>query len=452
VTSTSGVFHDLHERKTAVRDAHGRAGWTAAVRRSPKRVAFSVALAGLLLAIPVLAPRLTIPWVAGGPAPGTTLFGLVLLVGAIALLALAFPLVRGDTRAVPLIAGVAIGVAAFVAVATAALRGGASFLDYGAPSDVAVRMGPAPVICAWAAVLALASLRVGPTLAAMVVGGGTIVVAILLPTWPFGTPALLTPLVLGVLPWLVLGALAVWMRLRPRPTRGADAVALGLLLLGPILPFAPFPQVVSEVVSAAPRRDLVSGDDVLFLVAAGCAWLAAGLLFGVRRRPGTGQTRASDWAAVRAAVAVFVVGITLVAAEAIFVSSALQMANPLRQPPPLRLSAFLDHTLGVESRIDRSVDDLHSDDLREVRSGGSEMRTAAGQELGWLSTAEAHACYVPYRDAYRAWVERVRGVAAQAVNVRDEAGRAAVAAAWRDVAGTWRFPLEETRLACRLAR
>ena len=128
------------------------------------------------------------------------------------------------------------------------------------------------------------------------------------------------------------------------------------------------------------------------------------------------------------------------------------MANPLRQPPPLRLIAFLDHTLGVESRIDRSVDDLHSDDLREVRSGGSEMRTAAGQELGWLSTAEAHACYVPYRDAYRAWVERVRGVAAQAVNVRDEAGRAAVAAAWQDVAGTWRFPLEETRLACRLAR
>jgi hypothetical protein len=332
------------------------------------------------------------------------------------------------------------------------LRGGASFFDYGALPEVAVRMGPAPVICAWGAVLALASLRVGPTLAAMVVGAGTVVVAMLLPTWPNGTPALLTPLVLGVLPWLALAAIAVWMRLRPRPTRGADVVALGLLLLGPILPFAPFPQVVSEVVSAAPRRDLVSGDDVLFLVAAGCVWLAAGLLFGVRRRPGAGQTRASDWAAVRASVAVFVVGITLVAAEAIFVSSGLQMANPLRQPPPLRLSAFLDHTLGVESRIDRSVDDLHSDDLREVRSGGSEMRTAAGQELGWLSTAEAHDCYVPYRDAYRAWVERVRTVAAQAVDVRDEAGRDAVTAAWRDVAATWHFPLEEARLACRLAR
>ena len=452
MTSTSGVFHDLHERKLAVRDRDRRRDWAEAMERSPKGVALAVAIGALLIAIPVLAPRLTLPWVAGGEAPGTTLFGRIVLVAAVALLVLAAALARGRRWAVLPSAALAAGVAVYVALAAASLRATGQFLDYGAPAELAVRMGPGPAIAAWGAVFVLATLRVGPTLGAMVVGAGTVVVALLLPTWPNGTPALLTPLVVGVAPWLGLAAVAVWMRRRDRPIRGADAVALGLLTLGPLLPFVPFPQVVSEVVSALPRRDLVSGDDVLFLVAAGAAWLAAGLLFGVRRRPGAGQTRASDWAAVRASLAVFLVGGLLVGAETIVVASGLQMINPLRQPAPLRLSAFLDHTLGVESRIDRSVDDLHSDDLREVRSGGSEMRIAAGQELGWLSTAEAHDCYAPYRDAYRAWIEGVRVVAAEAVAVNDVAARDAVIAAWRNVESGWQFPLEQTRLACRLAR
>jgi hypothetical protein len=451
VTSSSDVFHDLHERKLAVSGRRGGVAWAAAFERSPKGVAAAVAFGGFLVAIPVLAPRLTLPWIAGGEAPGTTLFGRLLLAGGLGLIALAVFLARGDRRVVLVTAGLATAIAVYVAIATAALRATGAFLDYGALPEAAVRMGVGPVITAWGAVFVLATLRAGATLAAMLVGAGTIAVALLLPTWPNGTPALLTPLVLGLAPWLLLAVIAIWMRLRPRPVRGADTVALGLLSLGPLLPFVPFPQVVAEAVSAPPRRDLVSGDDVLFLVAAGAVWLAAGLLFGVRRRPRAGQTRASDWAAVRAALAVLLIGSLLVAAETMVVASGLQMINPLQQPAPLRLSAFLNHTLGVESRIDRSVDDLHSDDLREVRAGGSEMRTASGQELGWLGTVEVHDCFAPYRDAYEAWIVRVREVAANAVSVHDIAARDAVVVAWRQVESAWRFPLEETRLACRLA-